>query len=68
MHETDTPEPAVAADDVLDGFEADFDDVAAALEALDADDLDTAEGLVAGLGPVDSVPPVGDGDHASEPG
>ena len=61
MDETDTPEPvapdevlagAVAEDDgVLDGYEADLDNVASALEALDADDLDAAEALVAGLDP-----------------
>lgn len=38
-----------ADDDQLDGFQSDLDNVAAALDALDADDLDTAEALAAGL-------------------
>jgi len=41
---------------VLDGFETDLDNVSAALDALDADDLDTAEALVAGLGEADGAP------------
>lgn len=72
MHETDTPEPvapdavdapdgAAEDDGVLDGFEADLDNVASALEALDADDLDAAEGFVAGL---DSLGPATEPDTA----
>lgn len=67
MHETDVPESAAPVgepvppqpaegDAVLDGFETDLDNVSAALDALDADDLDTAEALVAGLGEADGAP------------
>ncbi|MEQ8843161.1 MAG: hypothetical protein RIB98_19460 [Acidimicrobiales bacterium] len=49
--------PALAGEETLDGFEADLDSVAGALEALDADDLDAAEALVAGL---DTVEPSSD--------
>lgn len=42
----DGPDPA---DTELDGFESDLDSVASALDALDAEDLETAEALVAGL-------------------
>lgn len=66
MHETDVPESASPVgepaapqpsegDDVLDGFETDLDNVSAALDALDADDLDTAEALVAGLGDAEAA-------------
>ena len=50
-------------------FEVDFDRVTEALEALDADDLDTAEALVAGLDAVASTDPVApaDGDLPAEP-
>ena len=82
MHETDTPGPTAADDtavndDGLDrsepdfdpAFEVDFDRVTEALEALDADDLDTAEALVAGLDAVASTDPVApaDGDLPAEP-
>lgn len=77
MHETDTPGPTAADDDGLDRFEADFDPVfeadfdhvAEALEALDADDLDTAEALVAGLDAVSSADPVAaaHGEPPAEP-
>ncbi len=59
MHEDEVPEPEADADApgeqadngdaTLDGFETDLDNVASALDALDADDLDAAEALVAGL-------------------
>lgn len=56
MHETDTPHTTdPERDAVLDGFETDLDNVASALDALDADDLDGAEALVAGLGDSDAV-------------
>lgn len=63
MHETDlTDEPDPVGDDPeLDGFETALDDVAAALDALDADDLDTAERLSAGL----DTPPAGGLDTSS---
>ena len=82
MHETDTPGPTAADDtavndDGLDrsepdfdpAFEVDFDRVTEALEALDADDLDTAEALVAGLDAVAAADPVApaDGDLPAEP-
>ncbi|MEZ5246652.1 MAG: hypothetical protein R2707_16250 [Acidimicrobiales bacterium] len=68
MHESDTPDPVAPdttavdgpvedtadRDGVLDGFATDLDNVAAALDALDADDLDTAEALVAGLETADT--------------
>lgn len=41
--------PNGGADRELDGFEGDLDAVEAALEALDAEDLDTAETLVENL-------------------
>jgi len=53
--EEEAPNPA-PSDEVLDGFETDLDNVAAALDALDADDLDAAEALVNGLG--ENEPPV----------
>lgn len=60
MHETDVPESVEpvsesAASDPSDGdaaldeVETDLDHVSAALDALDTDDLDAAEALVAGL-------------------
>ena len=82
MHESDTPGPTAADDTAMndDGldrsevdfdpaFEVDFDRVTEALEALDADDLDTAEALVAGLDAVASTDPVApaDGDLPAEP-
>ena len=54
---TDTP----VDDAMLDTFEADLDRVSDALESLDADDLDRAESLAAGL--EDLAP--GDGVAAS---
>ena len=55
MHDTDAPQTdptassqeATAGGDaeLLDGFEEDLESVGAALDALDADDLDTAEAL-----------------------
>jgi len=50
------------SDEVLDGFEADLDNVSAALDALDADDLDGAETLVNGL--TEPETPVDDGEPA----
>jgi hypothetical protein len=51
--ETDplTSDPEAAADDAraLSGMEADLDSVDAVLEAIDRDDLDTAEAIVSGL-------------------
>ena len=38
--------PGDAGDAELDGFDADFETVAGALDALDAEDLDTAEARV----------------------
>ena len=82
MHETDTPGPTAADDTAMNdngldrsevdfdpAFEVDFDRVTEALEALDADDLDTAEALVAGLDAVASTDPVApaDGDLPAEP-
>ena len=82
MHETDTPGPTAADDTAVNdngldrsevdfdpAFEVDFDRVTEALEALDADDLDTAEALVAGLDAVASTDPVApaDGDLPAEP-
>lgn len=66
MHETDlTDEPDPVGDDPeLDGFETALDDVAAALDALDADDLDTAERLSAGL----DTPPAGSLDTSTTDG
>ena len=60
MHETDVPESVEPVsesaasepsdgDAALDEVETDLDRVSAALGALDADDLDAAEALVAGL-------------------
>ena len=46
---SDGPAEEPAGDTVLDGFESDLDDVAAALDALDADDLDQAEALATRL-------------------
>jgi hypothetical protein len=55
MHDTDAPQTDPTApsqkataggdDELLDGFEEDLESVGAALDALDADDLDTAEAL-----------------------
>jgi hypothetical protein len=45
----EAPQPTSEGDTVLDGFEKDLEDVAQALDALDADDLDAAETLAAGL-------------------
>lgn len=52
-------EPLVAAqiDAELDGLEAVFETVDAALKALDSDDLDAAEALAASLGDTGDVPP-----------
>jgi hypothetical protein len=76
MHETDTPESATpnggvdgaaavppdgGDDRELDGFEGDLDTVEAALEALDAEDLDTAETLVENLAADETPAP--DADH-----
>ncbi|MDW3220168.1 MAG: hypothetical protein R8F63_16265 [Acidimicrobiales bacterium] len=47
--EVDEPDEAAPKDELLDGFQSDLDTVASALDALDADDLDTAEALAAGL-------------------
>jgi hypothetical protein len=46
-------EPASEDDSVLDGFEKDLEDVAQALDALDANDLDAAEALTVGLDTLD---------------
>lgn len=46
-----------AADAELDGLEAAFETVDAALKALDADDLDAAEALAASLGDTGDVVP-----------
>lgn len=45
----DEPDEGAPEDEMLDGYAQDLDNVAAALDALDADDLDTAEALAAGL-------------------
>ena len=49
---------SAATDPELDGLEAAFETVDAALKALDADDLDAAEKLAASLGDTVDVPPV----------
>jgi hypothetical protein len=46
---TGAAKPEPEGDAVLDGFEKDLEDVALALDALDANDLDAAEALTAGL-------------------
>lgn len=68
MHEHEVTEPPTDdGDETLDGFETDLDNVAGALDALDADDLDTAEALVAGLGGADEdVAASGDADDAPD--
>ncbi|MEM7142915.1 MAG: hypothetical protein AAF548_17965 [Actinomycetota bacterium] len=66
-HEPDD-EPTPESDEMLDGFESDLDDVTAALDALDADDLDGAERLTAGLddGSDDGVPSPDDAPAAGD--
>jgi hypothetical protein len=67
MHETDAPEPTATPDDPeLDGFESDLDAVASALDALDADDLDAAEALVAGIDRAAPEVVVGDDDGSAD--
>jgi len=56
MHDTSPPDteptepaavpPEADGDEFLDGFDDDLESVSAALDALDADELDTAEALV----------------------
>lgn len=58
---------APAGDSMLDGFESDLDDVAAALDALDADDLDGAEALAAGLEAEGATDPGADAAAAAPP-
>jgi hypothetical protein len=55
-----TDDVAQGDDETLTGFERDLANVESALDSLDADDLDAAEALVAGLGDVETPAPVDD--------